>query len=139
MFIITNTGCEISARHRAKDEYKINFLHVYSPSVTSMTGLISEPGSAGPLSWFGSAGLISWTGSVGLISGAGSGGLTSGPGRASLISGAGSGSVPEMAELMCDAIEFPMASFSWSLTRWYTANEDTDLWPEKAEFNKMII
>jgi hypothetical protein len=44
-----------------------------------------------------------------------------------------------MAELMCDAIEFPMASFSWSLTRWYTANEDTDLWPEKAEFNKMII
>jgi uncharacterized alpha/beta hydrolase family protein len=37
-------------RHRAKDEYKINFLHVYSPSVTSMTGLISEPGNAGPLS-----------------------------------------------------------------------------------------
>jgi hypothetical protein len=27
-----------------------NFLHVYSPSATSMTGLISEPGSAGPLS-----------------------------------------------------------------------------------------
>ena len=45
--------------------------HVYSPSVTSMNGLISEPGSAGPLSWFGSAGLISWTVSVGLISGAG--------------------------------------------------------------------
>ena len=122
MFITTNTGCEISARQLLR--------HVYSPSVTSMTGLISEPGSTGPLSWFGTAGLISWTVSVGLISGAG---------RASLISGAGSGSVPELAELMCNATKCHMASFPWSLTRWYTAKEDTYLWPEKTEFIKMII